>query len=77
MNDLEPESLGQSVKDALKEEGKRWLLWAMGGAAVGAIGLGLLGFQFAGLTGLGLGALIGAALGAVGGWLFYLWATTF
>ena len=66
------------VKETAREVGKELfnqskltLKWALGGAVVGALALGGVGFWFLGLSGLGVGALIGAVLGGfVGGWLY-------
>jgi len=66
------------VKETAREVGKELisqskltLKWALGGAVVGALALGGVGFWFLGMSGLGVGALIGGVLGGfLGGWLY-------
>ena len=66
------------VKETAREVGKELisqskltLKWALGGAVIGALALGGVGFWFLGISGLGFGALIGAVLGGfLGGWLY-------
>ncbi|MEM8885560.1 MAG: hypothetical protein AAGD14_15955 [Planctomycetota bacterium] len=60
------------MRDGVVEGAKSSLRWALGGAIVGALVLGVAGAWFAGVTGLGIGAAVGAVLGGIGAWWFYL-----
>jgi hypothetical protein len=64
--------VGREVgKDLLRETGTT-IKWAFGGAVVGAIFVGGLGFWKFGVTGLWIGAVAGALIGgAIGGWLYF------
>ena len=52
---------------------KKILKWALGGAIVGALVVGGVGFWLLGMKGLGIGVLIGAVIGAIVGGGVYLW----
>ena len=64
--------LGRDVgKDLLRETGTT-LKWAVGGALVGGVALGGIGFWKFGVMGLAIGAVAGAIVGgAVGFWLYF------
>ena len=68
------------VKETARDIGKDFvggtkttLKWALGGAIVGALVVGGVGFWLLGMKGLGIGVLIGAVLGAIVGGGAYLW----
>lgn len=64
--------LGRDVGKDLLRETVTTLKWAMGGAIVGAVALGGIGFWKFGTTGLAIGAVAGAVVGgAAGFWLYF------
>jgi energy-converting hydrogenase Eha subunit A len=69
--------VGRAVGRDVIEEGKSWLRWALGGAIVGALGLGGLGVYLFGVEALIYGVLIGAVIGAIGAWLLYIYGTSY
>lgn len=64
--------LGRDVgKDLLRETGTT-MKWTLGGALVGAVALGGIGFWKFGIAGLAIGAVAGAAVGGgIGFWLYF------
>ncbi len=67
-----PDSLASEVLSGLKSEFVNSLQWALWGAGIGAIVLGVAGFWFFGVTGLALGAGVGAVAGGLAAWFFCL-----
>ena len=64
-------------KDLLRETGTT-IKWVLGGALLGAVVLGGLGFWTFGVTGLAIGAIVGAVVGGViGGWVYYSGSSLF
>ncbi|MGB0413109.1 MAG: hypothetical protein ACPGJU_01570 [Coraliomargarita sp.] len=60
--------VGREVgKDLVRETGTA-IKWAVGGALIGAVVLGGLGFWKFGVTGLAIRAIVG---GVVGGWFYF------
>lgn len=74
----EPEAGNELLKSAVRETGKELvsefkttLLWALGGAVIGALALGGAGYWLLAMKGVGMGALAGAVAGAIaGGWVY-------
>ncbi len=64
------------IVKAIARETKTLLQWALGGAIVGALVVGGVGFWLVGMEGLGIGALIGTGVGAIAGGGIYLWFFT-
>ena len=60
--------IGRDVGTDLLHETGTTIKWAVGGALIGAVVLGGLGFWKFGVTGLTIGAIGG---GVVGGWLYF------
>ena len=58
--------LGSELGRSIIEEGRSWLRWALGGAAVGAVAGGGLGFYYFGSEALLIGAGVGAVIGCLG-----------
>jgi len=64
--------VGRDVGKHLLRETGTTIKWAFGGAVVGAIIVGGVGFWKFGVTGLWIGAVAGALLGgAMGGWAYF------
>jgi hypothetical protein len=58
-------------QDLVHETGTT-IKWAVGGALIGAVVLGGLGFWKFGVTGLAIGAIAGGVVGGViGGWFYF------
>jgi len=67
------EEMARDVGKDLASETKTTLKWALGGAIVGALIIGGIGFWLLGMKVLGVSALIGAVIGAIAGGWIYLW----
>ena len=64
--------IGQEVGQDLVQETGTTIKWAVGGALIGAVVLGGLGFWKLGVTGLAIGAIAGGVVGGVvGGWFYF------
>jgi hypothetical protein len=66
----------RAVGGFILAEAKMWLQWTLGGAIVGAIGLGGTGFYLGGLTGLMWGAGAGVVVGGLVGLVIILLASS-
>ena len=67
------EEIATDVGKDLVSGTKTILKWALGGAIVGALVVGGVGFWLFGMKVLGIGGLIGAVIGAIVGGAMYLW----
>ena len=64
--------IGREAGTDLVHETGTTIKWAMGGALVGAVVLGGLGFWKFGVSGLAIGAIAGGIVGGVvGGWFYF------
>ena len=64
--------IGREAGTDLVHETGTTIKWAMGGALIGAVVLGGLGFWKFGVTGLTIGAIGGGIVGGViGGWFYF------
>lgn len=64
--------VGREVGKGLIRETGITIKWALGGALIGGVVLGGLGFWKFGTTGLAIGAIVGAVVGGVlGGWTYF------
>ena len=64
--------IGREAGTDLVHETGTTIKWAMGGALIGAVVLGGLGFWKFGVTGLAIGAIAGGVVGGViGGWFYF------
>ena len=64
--------IGRDVGTDLLHETATTIKWAMGGALIGAVVLGGIGFWKFGVTGLAIGAIAGGVVGGViGGWFYF------
>lgn len=68
--------LGRGILGSLIDEGKTWLRFALGGAVIGALGLGGAAGWFIGLDAVLVATAIGTVVGGVGAWLLYLFAAS-
>ena len=64
--------IGRDVGTDLVSETVTTIKWAVGGALIGAVVLGGIGFWKFGVTGLAIGATAGGVVGGVaGGWFYF------